>query len=38
MHLLEDEISYRLPNGNGFAAHLDAMAYDYNGKISTMGD
>jgi 2-aminoethylphosphonate dioxygenase len=31
--LFKDKINYKLPNGNGFAAHLDAPAYDHIGQI-----
>lgn len=33
MLLFKDKINYKLPSGNGFAAHLDAPAYDHIGKI-----
>ena len=33
MLLFKDKINYKLPNGNGFAAHLDAPAYDHIGQI-----
>lgn len=33
MLLFKDKINYKLPFGNGFAAHLDAPAYDHIGKI-----
>lgn len=34
MLLFKDKINYKLPYGNGFAAHLDAPAYDHIGRIS----
>lgn len=36
MLLFKDKINYKLPSGNGFAAHLDAPAYDHIGKIEHM--
>ncbi|KIY00005.1 uncharacterized protein Z520_04642 [Fonsecaea multimorphosa CBS 102226] len=33
MLLFKDKINYKLRSGNGFAAHLDAPAYDHIGKI-----
>ncbi len=33
MLLFKDKINYKLPRGNGFAAHLDAPAYDHIGEI-----
>lgn len=33
MLLFKDKINYKLANGNGFAAHLDAPAYDHIGNI-----
>ena len=33
MLLFKDKINYKLPNGNGFEAHLDAPAYDHIGEI-----
>ena len=33
MLLFKDKINYKLPSGNGFAAHLDAPAYDHIGEI-----
>jgi hypothetical protein len=33
MRLFKEKINYKLPGGNGFAAHLDAPAYDHIGKI-----
>jgi len=33
MLLFKDKINYKLAHGNGFAAHLDAPAYDHIGKI-----
>jgi ectoine hydroxylase-related dioxygenase (phytanoyl-CoA dioxygenase family) len=33
MLLFKDKINYKLPFGNGFAAHLDAPAYDHIGQI-----
>ena len=33
MLLFKDKINYKLPSGNGFAAHLDAPAYDHIGQI-----
>ncbi|EME44303.1 hypothetical protein DOTSEDRAFT_130771 [Dothistroma septosporum NZE10] len=33
MLLFKDKINYKLPGGNGFAAHLDAPAYDHIGQI-----
>jgi 2-aminoethylphosphonate dioxygenase len=34
MLLFKDKINYKSPKGNGFAAHLDAPAYDHIGKIA----
>ncbi|KIV85913.1 hypothetical protein PV11_01564 [Exophiala sideris] len=34
MLLFKDKINYKLPNSNGFKAHLDAPAYDHVGRIS----
>lgn len=33
MVLFKDKINYKLPDGNGFAAHIDAPAYDHIGFI-----
>ncbi|EXJ77965.1 hypothetical protein A1O3_09124 [Capronia epimyces CBS 606.96] len=33
MLLFKDKVNYKLPLGNGFAAHLDAPAYDHIGRI-----
>jgi hypothetical protein len=33
MRLFKDKINYKLAGGNGFAAHLDAPAYDHVGEI-----
>lgn len=33
MLLFKDKINYKLVNGNGFGAHLDAPAYDHIGQI-----
>jgi 2-aminoethylphosphonate dioxygenase len=33
MLLFKDKINYKMPHGNGFAAHLDAPAYDHISKI-----
>ncbi|ORX35288.1 hypothetical protein BD324DRAFT_642970 [Kockovaella imperatae] len=33
MILFKDKINYKLPGGNGFAAHLDAPAYDHICKV-----
>lgn len=34
MLLFKDKINYKLPNSNGFKAHLDSPAYDHIGRIS----
>ncbi|CAI6101453.1 hypothetical protein V2G26_014767 [Clonostachys chloroleuca] len=33
MLLFKDKINYKLPNGNGFVAHIDGPAYDHIGRI-----
>jgi len=33
MVLFKHKISYKLPNGNGVQAHLDAPAYDHIGRV-----
>jgi hypothetical protein len=33
MLLFKEKINYKMPGGSGFAAHLDALAYDHMGEI-----
>lgn len=33
MQLFKDKINYKMPNGGGFAPHLDAPAYDHISKV-----
>ena len=36
MLLFKDKINYKLPSGNGFAAHLDAPAYNHIRQIEQL--